>query len=173
MKRKEMRGQAALEYMMTYGWAILLLIIVVGALISSGALTPSYFVSEECYLGPNLPCNFVVYKEFATDANTNIIMNISNGFPYTIKITKLDITLQEDSAVTGGLDSNGITLGSGSSNQKTIVVPYNSNINSMARFRVDITYSSCARELLGPNGECSENHEISGRIVGRVLEKTQ
>ncbi len=173
MKRKEMKGQAALEYLMTYGWAILLLIIVVGALIASGALTPSYFVSEECYLGPNLPCSFVVYKDSLSDSNTNIVMNISNGFPYTIKITKFDITLQEDSAVTGGLEGKGITLGSGNSTWEKIIVPYNSNLNSMARFRVDITYSSCARELLSPTGECSEGHDISGRIVGRVLEQTQ
>lgn len=172
MKRNEMKGQAAVEYLMTYGWAILLLIIVIGALVASGALTPSYFVSEECYLGPNLPCSFVVYKDSALDAEMHILMNVSNGFPYEIRITRMDAALSGDASITGSIP-NIIALKSGSSAILDIVVPYNAGINTMARFGIELDYVSCARELVGPNGECSEEHRISGRIVGRVLEKSQ
>jgi hypothetical protein len=35
------KGQSAMEYMMTYGWAILIIIVVVGALYAMGVFSPS------------------------------------------------------------------------------------------------------------------------------------
>ena len=52
-----MKGQSAIEYLMTYGWAIAILIIILGLLFTSGLFSPSYLVNEECELGPNFPCD--------------------------------------------------------------------------------------------------------------------
>ncbi|MBU5682665.1 MAG: hypothetical protein KQA34_03070, partial [Candidatus Aenigmarchaeota archaeon] len=38
------KAQAALEFLMTYGWAILLVIVVVGALYATGMLKPCRWV---------------------------------------------------------------------------------------------------------------------------------
>lgn len=54
---KTMKGQAAIEYMMNYGWAVLVLAIVMGAILFTGVFNPNYFVMEECYLGPALNCH--------------------------------------------------------------------------------------------------------------------
>lgn len=43
------KGQAAMEFLMTYGWAILIAIIAIAALIAFGVLNPS--VQETCGVG--------------------------------------------------------------------------------------------------------------------------
>ena len=51
---KVKKGQAALEFLMTYGWAILVVLIVIGALAYFGVLDPKRFLPEKCELGPGL-----------------------------------------------------------------------------------------------------------------------
>lgn len=48
------RGQAAMEYLMTYGWALLVIVLVLGALIYLGVLNPGARVQDNC----NLPIGF-------------------------------------------------------------------------------------------------------------------
>ena len=42
------KAQAAMEFLMTYGWVILIVIVVVGALAASGILSPQKKVSTKC-----------------------------------------------------------------------------------------------------------------------------
>jgi hypothetical protein len=164
-----MKGQSAVEYVTTYGWAILFLVIIIGAILASGILTPSYFISEECYLGPSLPCNFQLYK---SEENTGIALGVSNGFPYKVKITKFDITSSENPEMTTNAAESSMDILSGESKNLTVEFPgYSSSANSMKKFNVNIEYVSCAPEV---NPKCEENagltHQISGRIFGRVVD---
>ncbi len=61
-KRANKSGQAAMEFLMTYGWALLVL------LVSLGSLTfyfgyDSSFVSETCLFGPGLGCSDILVNE--------------------------------------------------------------------------------------------------------------
>ncbi len=165
-----MKGQSAVEYVTTYGWAILFLVIVIGAILGSGILTPSYFMSEECYLGPNLPCAFQLYKN---GDDTNIALGVSNGFPYKVQITKFEITASDNGeAYTNAAEIENIVIPSGDKKDFTAVLSgYSSSVNSMKRFSVNIEYVSCAPEV---NPKCKDDpalsHTISGRIIGRVVE---
>ena len=47
MKKK---AQAAMEFLMTYGWAILVVLIVIGALAYFGVLNPQNLLPEKCTL---------------------------------------------------------------------------------------------------------------------------
>ena len=51
------RGQAALEFLMTYGWAILVVLIAIGALAYFGVLNPSKFLPASCVLFPGISCS--------------------------------------------------------------------------------------------------------------------
>ncbi|MBT4577344.1 hypothetical protein HOM13_03865 [Candidatus Woesearchaeota archaeon] len=57
-------GQGSLEFLMTYGWAVLVVIVAVGSLnfyyfSGSSSVTP-----ETCFLGPGLGCNdFAIYED--------------------------------------------------------------------------------------------------------------
>ncbi len=46
--RKNKKGQAAMEFLMTYGWAMLALTAAIGALAYFGVLNPSKFIPEVC-----------------------------------------------------------------------------------------------------------------------------
>lgn len=50
------KGQAAIEFLLTYGWVILVFIIAVGALLYFGFLSPETFGQEQCEIVPGLDC---------------------------------------------------------------------------------------------------------------------
>ena len=50
------KGQAAMEFLMTYGWAILVVLIVIGALAYFGVLSPSTLLPEKCTFPVSLSC---------------------------------------------------------------------------------------------------------------------
>ncbi len=43
-----MKGQGALEYLMTYGWALLIIVVVGAALYASGVLNPATYTQSRC-----------------------------------------------------------------------------------------------------------------------------
>ncbi|MFT4311318.1 MAG: hypothetical protein ACMXX7_01690 [Candidatus Woesearchaeota archaeon] len=57
------KGQAALEFLTTYGWAFLVILVMIGALAYFGVLDPSNFVADRCVMGNPLTCegqNYVI-----------------------------------------------------------------------------------------------------------------
>ncbi len=55
------RAQAAMEFLMTYGWAILVVLVVIGALAYFGVISPSSLLPEKCTFPVQLSCSdFVV-----------------------------------------------------------------------------------------------------------------
>ena len=50
------RSQAALEFLMTYGWAILVVLVAVGALAYFGVLSPDKFLPARCTLQAGIAC---------------------------------------------------------------------------------------------------------------------
>ena len=159
-----MRGQAALEYVMTYGWAILALVIVLAALISTGVFSPSYLVSEECSFGNSLKCNAALFNQ---GGHTRVLLTVFNGFPYKVNITGVSVALQDGGGAFGGFPG-GIAMESGEN--YTFAADLDGpelTPDSIRRFGGNITYVSCAPEL-GPSCSAVE-HVASGRITGRII----
>ena len=50
------KGQAAMEFLMTYGWAILVVLAAIAALAYFGVLSPEKFLGEKCILETGLAC---------------------------------------------------------------------------------------------------------------------
>ena len=63
----KIRGQAAMEFLMTYGWAILVVLISIGALAYFGVLSPGRLLPASCRLGPGFACG--EFKVSTTDLN--------------------------------------------------------------------------------------------------------
>ncbi len=81
------KSQSALEYMMTYGWAILIIVIVAGVLYSLGIFTPSSSASPTVTgfngLGsPNAMCM----------SDGGLRLQLGNSLGYTINVTKINVT---------------------------------------------------------------------------------
>ena len=60
---KKKKGQGALEFIMTYGWALLVGIIVIGSLWFFFGFDKAAFVTEHCLMGPGFYCPDVVVDE--------------------------------------------------------------------------------------------------------------
>ncbi|MBI2079991.1 hypothetical protein HYT84_04445 [Candidatus Micrarchaeota archaeon] len=166
-KTKGIRGQVAIEYLATYGWALLLLVIVIGAIISTGVLTPTYLISEECNLGPSLPCNFIAYGD---DTSTSVDMTVTNGFGYKILISKFAVTPEKADV---SAEETIPEFNSGDQKKLTFDFPNVGGLskNNIEKFKTEIIYVSCAPEI---NEKCEENedlkHTLNGRITARVIE---
>ena len=50
------KGQAAMEFLMTYGWAILVVLAAIGALAYFGVLSPDRFLPSKCTVAGGFSC---------------------------------------------------------------------------------------------------------------------
>ncbi|MEA3514233.1 MAG: hypothetical protein U9R34_02055 [Nanoarchaeota archaeon] len=74
------KGQAAMEFLMTYGWAILVVLAAIGALAYFGVLSPDSFLPEKCMLEPGVDCTgFKV-----TPTETTLVMRNGMGRDLTV-----------------------------------------------------------------------------------------
>ncbi len=70
------RGQSALEYLVTYGWAILAIVIIGALLIASGVFNPGSFASSTvCKEGASLSC---ISADSVYRANGSATLRVGN-----------------------------------------------------------------------------------------------
>lgn len=82
------KAQAALEFLMTYGWAILVVLAAIGALAYFGVLNPSNFLPNKCVASPGWGC---ADKPVVT--TTEIAQTIMPSLGYDIDTTTATITV--------------------------------------------------------------------------------
>ncbi len=82
----KMRGQAAMEYLMTYGWALLILVVVIGVLFSMGVFNPQNYMSEECSFQPSLPCKGTSLTKVGT-----LTIYLTNGLGYEVESWSIEV----------------------------------------------------------------------------------
>lgn len=111
---KNSRAQAAMEFLMTYGWAILVVLAAIAALAYFGVLSPEKFLPEKCILQPGIAC--VSHKV----EPTKVTLVISNGLGRTMIVNSINVggcsgTFSETMSsgtdktfVIGGTCSNGV-----------------------------------------------------------------
>lgn len=56
MEGQSKKAQAALEFLTTYGWAFLVILVMIGALAYFGVLDPGKFTGDRCVFGQPLYC---------------------------------------------------------------------------------------------------------------------
>ena len=88
-----MHAQAAMEYLVTYGWALLALFAVVAILVSTGAFSSANFSQQECTFQPGIPCSpFIIYKNGDV---TSIRFSMANDLGFPIKIASATLTTSD------------------------------------------------------------------------------
>jgi hypothetical protein len=80
------KAQAATEFLMTYGWAILVVGIAIAALAYFGVLSPSRFLPNKCTLPSGIAC-----IDHKVDATT-VTLILQNSLGYTINVTGINLT---------------------------------------------------------------------------------
>ena len=71
----ERKGQAAMEFLMTYGWALLVVLVAIGALAFFGVLNPGQFLPSSCTITPGISCD-----DFTANTTTvNVVLRNGMG----------------------------------------------------------------------------------------------
>ena len=87
MNKKFTKSQAALEFLTTYGWALLVIVLMIGALAYFGILSPSKILPNRCNFGAELLC--LDYQISAT-ANT-FRLRLKNGAGEAISVSAITL----------------------------------------------------------------------------------
>jgi hypothetical protein len=79
------KSQAAMEFLMTYGWAILVVLAAIAALAYFGVLSPEKFLPEKCLIETGFTC----LSSKVEPAQSTIVF--SNGYGKTVTIDSIQI----------------------------------------------------------------------------------
>jgi len=71
------RGQVALEFIMTYGWALLVVLVAIGALAFFGVLNPSKYLPDKCIFTTGVTCRDFAFR--SDGAGFNVSFRLANG----------------------------------------------------------------------------------------------
>ncbi|MFA5077211.1 MAG: hypothetical protein WC488_02180 [Candidatus Micrarchaeia archaeon] len=161
------KGQVAIEYLMNYGWAILVLAIVIAAIMFTGALNPTYFINEECYLGTSFRC---FSQMQAQTSGARLALNITNTMSYPVRIKNVTFTPSEAGAAGTPTtwEPNALLNSSDSLVNLDIQLQGAFPKGNSKKMVVQVSYYICAEEV---NPACDAQtaflRTVSGRIVAQ------
>jgi len=93
------KGQAAVDYLATYGWALLLLVFVIIVLYSTGVISPERFVSQECVFQPGFSCDNYYLKKADISPYYTFEFTAYNGLGYDLEVEEVSINATDLGAV--------------------------------------------------------------------------
>ena len=98
------KSQAALEFLTTYAWAFLVIVIMIGALAYFGVLSPSKLLPDRCNFGSEVGCNkdLLVVDNIGTGGNgaNTLTMRLENNAGTLITVTQATATTDVTTAGT-------------------------------------------------------------------------
>jgi len=103
------KSQAALEFLTTYAWAFLVILIMISALAYFGILSPSRLLPDRCNFGAEISCDKNRMVVDNVNANT-LTMQIKNNFGTAVVVTAGRITTDVTSALTCTAQINDVNI---------------------------------------------------------------
>ena len=141
------KSQAALEFLMTYGWAILVVLVAIGALAYFGVLSPDRFLPSKCTLPAGIACT-----DFKVDAPNTINVVLRNGMGFDATGINVRASGCTTAATTPTVIANG-------DQQSYAVTGCTLTAGSKYQGDLNVTYT---------NADSSLVHVIQGSITGRA-----
>ncbi len=111
---RNMKGQAAIEYLMTYGWAILVIAIVIVALY---VMTQTQVKLEQCTFPPGFMCNDPTPQIYNSDGKVYMNFKMHNKQAQAIEVSSVHCTTDSpsDANVSYATSVTATTIPAGSS----------------------------------------------------------
>lgn len=148
------QGQAALEFLMTYGWAILVVLAAIAALAYFGVLSPDRFLPNKCTAQGGFSC-----AEYKIDGTAQEIkINLQNNLGYDASLVVVSLSGDCTPAPTAGSDFNA-ALNNG---DKTGLLNFTcGGAFPTSKFKgdIDIVYVRAGENV---------NHTATGQVTGQV-----
>lgn len=98
------RGQVALEFLMTYGWALLIILVAITALAYFGVLNVDQFIPQRCDLPTGISCLNV------KATGDSLLLVLHNSLGQDINVTEIRTTLCNYSSNLELLNDNSYTF---------------------------------------------------------------
>ncbi len=159
MKKNNKKGQAALEFLTTYGWAFLVILVMIGALSYFGVLDPTKFLPQRCTFGAELHC-----ERYTLDSSSNVArFELKNALPTDVVINSTEWKTPENDTYTACSGFSGVTIKKESLG--TIACNVGSGIlnsGDKQRLQFKLTYSE------GNNFESQFAKDLYGEIYANV-----
>ncbi len=142
------KAQAAMEFLMTYGWAILVVLVAIGALAYFGVLSPDQFLPERCQGTSGLDC--LDKASISSDANT-VSFAMKNNVGFRINITHApsadedcatisSATASVEGATPVAIGSGGVNATLANGEQAVITITCSGIDSGRFKSKVDVPY---------------------------------
>ena len=93
------KAQAALEFLTTYGWAFLVIILMIGTLAYFGILSPSKILPGRCNFGTEFQCLDYQIVQTGAAPNPQVRLKLKNSVGVPIDVTSFTITKDDGAAL--------------------------------------------------------------------------
>jgi len=160
MDKKFKKSQAAMEFLMTYGWAILVVLVAIGALAYFGVLSPDKFLPAKCQLPSGIACTDFKVAAGATPTTGTVDIVLRNGLGFDMGSDLNDDFRVAVSGCTGDYIVSTDTVELSNGKQKTFEITACS-ISAGTKFSGELNVSYV-------NKDTGLSHKVQGTITGRV-----
>ena len=151
------KGQAALEFLTTYGWALLVIVATIGAFVYFGIYNPQSLIVQKCEIETGFGFGDCKVTQ------SGVLLRIYNGLRVDITDVYVTVVPYESSAGAGCVDTVNLTfIGDGQTTQTlTLCAPElaSASIGQSFEGDVEIRYVRSGEKV---------NHSAEGRILRKV-----
>jgi hypothetical protein len=163
------KAQSALEFLTTYGWAFLVILIMIGALAYFGILNPSRYLPDRCTVTPGIEC---MEFEIAQDADT-LVATIVLGNKMGHSIAEFSATAASE---TGTGDCDFVNRPNGDDIDGAILQDTSFTLECMLEARDGLTHPRPGTKhkvsfniVYTPSGR-TLSQSVSGEVFGQIRE---
>ncbi|MBN2111622.1 hypothetical protein JW707_00835 [Candidatus Woesearchaeota archaeon] len=146
------KGQAAMEFLMTYGWAILVVLAAIGALAYFGVLSPDRFLPEKCTLPSGMAC--LDFRWDSGNSQFDLVLQNSGGFD----MNNVTVDLTPAGGTSGSCTP--VDVGSLPDGEQT-TVNVGCTGTSSGKFKADLVVDYI-------NGQTGLAHTKTGELIAKV-----
>ena len=159
MSGEQYRGQSSVEYLMTYGWAFIILLAVIAILYSFGVFNPQQYMGEECLFQPSLQCKSMSLSSSTSSSPGDFKLDLTNGLGYKITNVKYTAQLLSTGDIGQGnivsVDPNGVISIRATFKPKTTL-----RTGTLEKVKVTLAYQI--------EGDNTQNYTTTGIVAVRV-----
>lgn len=144
------KGQAAMEFLMTYGWAILVVLAAIGALAYFGVLSPDRFLPEKCQMPAGIACTGY------TGTTTAVQVRMQNAGGFDMDSIVVNITNSAGASVICTDSGGDSVLQNGEADTFTCTSAFTAG---KLKTSLDISYT---------NRQTTLNHSKKGELILKI-----
>ena len=151
------KAQAAMEFLMTYGWAILVVLAAIGALAYFGVLSPDKMLPERTtFSAPLANIDNAVVKSTGT---VEVVLQNNLGYTVTIANGTTDVSGTSDCASVTGFTAVPNTVPNGE--KVTLTWTCGGTLSAGSKFKSDLTFAYL-------NTNSGQSHPHTGSVTAKI-----